>query len=474
MTGPAGAAGSGRSYALLTDGTTLTIRRAGPGDYEAVKRLHEAMSPENLYFRFFSASRVSAEREALRVCTEDRPGMVALVGLLGDELAGVASYELTGDGAAAEVEVEVAVADSMHRHGVASLLLEHLVSLARARGVKVLSAEVLAENYAVQHVLSDSGLALIRRTGNGVVEVSMPVPRVAALGEASSYLDAVADRDSRADVASLEPLLNPGSVAVVGASRRPGSLGRTVLLNISDGGFAGRLYAVGPHPRDIEGIPCVPSVAALPEPPDLAVVTVPAAHVVDVARECEDRGVRSLVVVTAGLTPAQESGLLKATRRGGMRLAGPASYGIAVPGIGVAATPAGRHPAPGHVGLAVQSGGIGAALLGQFWRLGLGISSFAALGGKLDVSGSDMLQWREADNTTELAVFAPGIVRQPAPVRPDRAPGRRQDPDPDCPRRPVGSRSAGRRLAYRGGGRAADHPAGAVRAGGHHRHRQLR
>jgi len=269
LTGPAGAAGSGRSYALLTDGTTLTIRRAGPGDYEAVKRLHEAMSPENLYFRFFSASRVSAEREALRVCTEDRPGMVALVGLLGDELAGVASYELTGDGAAAEVEVEVevAVADSMHRHGVASLLLEHLVSLARARGVKVLSAEVLAENYAVQHVLSDSGLALIRRTSNGVVEVSMPVPRVAAVGEASSYLDAVADRDSRADVASLEPLLNPGSVAVVGASRRPGSLGRTVLLNISDGGFAGRLYAVGPHPRDIEGIPCVPSVAALPDRP---------------------------------------------------------------------------------------------------------------------------------------------------------------------------------------------------------------
>ena len=233
----------------------------------------------------------------------------------------------------------------------------------------------------------------------------MPVPRVAALSEASGYLDAVADRDLHADVASLEPLLNPGSVAVVGASRRPGSLGRTILLNISDAGFAGRLYAVGPHVRDIAGVPCVPSVAALAEAPDLAVVTVPAAHVVDVAWECGKRGVRSLVVVTAGLTPAQESGLLEAIRRGGMRLAGPASHGIAVPGIGLAATPAGRHPAPGHVGLAVQSGGIGAALLEQVRRLGLGISSFAALGGKLDVSGSDMLLWWEADNTTELAVL---------------------------------------------------------------------
>ena len=82
MTGPAGTAGSGRSYALLTDGTTLTIRRAGPGDYDAVKRLPEAMSPENLYSRFFSASRVSASPEARRVCTDDRPGMVTLVRVL--------------------------------------------------------------------------------------------------------------------------------------------------------------------------------------------------------------------------------------------------------------------------------------------------------------------------------------------------------------------------------------------------------
>ena len=95
-----GRAEDGRSYALLVDGTTLTIRPSGPGDYEAVRRLHEAMSPENLYFRFFSASRVSAEREARRVCLEGRPGMVALVGLLGDELVGVASYEPVGDGAA--------------------------------------------------------------------------------------------------------------------------------------------------------------------------------------------------------------------------------------------------------------------------------------------------------------------------------------------------------------------------------------
>ena len=397
-----GRAEDGRSYALLVDGTTLTIRPSGPGDYEAVRRLHETMSPENLYFRFFSASRVSAEREARRVCLEGRPGMVALVGLLGDELVGVASYEPVGDGAA---EIALAVADGMHRRGVATLLVEHLVSVARAHGVTAFTAEVLADNYAVLHVLADSGLAMRRRSGDGVAELSMPLPRVAALGEASAYLDAVAGRDRHANVASLEPLLNPRSVAVVGAGRRPGSIGRTILLNIRDAGFAGTLYAVSPGGGDVAGAPCIPSVAELPEAPDLAVVTVPAARVVEVARECGKRGVKSLAVITAGLTTAQESGLMEAARRGGMRLAGPASYGIAVPGIGLAATPAVRHPPRGRTGLIVQSGGVGAALLEQFSRMGMGISSFAAVGDKLDVSSTDMLLWWEADDTTELALL---------------------------------------------------------------------
>ncbi len=402
MTAPTEADGSGRSYALLADGTTMTIRPAGPGDYETVRRLHEAMSPDNLYFRFFSASRVSAEREARRVCREGIPGLVALLGLLGDELVGVASYEVTSDGTAAEIAL--AVADAMHRRGIATLLLEHLVSVARARGVKTFVAEVLADNYPVLRVLSDAGLTVRRRYGSGVVDLSIPVPPGAALGEASAYLDAVAGRDLRAAVASLEPLLAPRSAAVVG-SGRPDSIGRAILLSVRDGGFPGTLYAVGPPGWQIEGIPCVPSVAELPEPADLVVITVPAAQVVEVARECGRRGVRSLVVITSGLTPAQESGLLQATRQGGMRLAGPNSFGVAVPGTGLAATFAVHHPAPGRTGLVVQSGGVGAALAEQFSRLGIGVSSFVSVGDMLDVSGTDLLLWWEADNVTELAVL---------------------------------------------------------------------
>jgi acyl-CoA synthetase (NDP forming)/RimJ/RimL family protein N-acetyltransferase len=395
---------AGCSYALLADGTTITIRPAGPGDFDAVKELHEAMSPDNLYLRFFSMSRQAAEQEARRVCRgEDGSAHGAILGFLGDELVGVASFEPETDREIAEIAF--AVADRMHRRGVATLLLEHLVSLARDRGVRILTASTLPENTAMLRVFADAGLSVTRRLDDGVVELSMPVPGNAALGEPSLYLDAVAGREQRAEVASLEPLFAPRSVAVVGAGRRPGSIGRFILLNIRDAGFTGTLYAVNPHVDDIEGIPSAPTPAALPEAPDLAVVTVPADAVLDVAQECGKRGARSLVVITSGLTSAQSAGLLDTCRRWGMRLVGPNCFGVAVPSLGLDATFAAHHPNAGSAGLVVQSGGVGVALLEHFSRLGIGISSFASVGDKVDVSSNDMLQWWAEDGTTRLAVL---------------------------------------------------------------------
>jgi acyl-CoA synthetase (NDP forming)/GNAT superfamily N-acetyltransferase len=395
---------AGCSYALLADGTTITIRPAGPGDFESVKQFHEAMSPDNLYLRFFSISRQAAEQEARRVCRgEDGSARGAILGFLGDELVGVASFEPEADPETAEVAF--AVADRMHRRGVATLLLEHLVSLARDRGVTVFTASALPENTAMLRVFADAGLAVTRRLEDGVVELSMAIPGSAALSEPSAYLDAVAGRERQAEVASLEPLFAPRSVAVVGAGHRPGSIGRSILLNIRDAGFTGTLHAVNPHLGDIDGIPSVPSLAALPEAPDLAVVTVPAAAVLDVAQECGKRGSRSLVVITSGLTSAQSARLLDTCRRWGMRLVGPNCFGVAVPGLGLDATFAAHHPTAGSAGLVVQSGGVGVALLEHFSRLGIGISSFASVGDKLDVSGNDMLQWWAEDGTTRLAVL---------------------------------------------------------------------
>ena len=390
-------------YALLTDGTTVLIRPARPQDADAVRQMHAAMSPDNAYLRFFSISPLAAEREAKRVCRPADADHCALLAWLGSQLVGVASYEPTGKPGIAEIAF--AVSDHMHGRGVATLLLDHLVSIARLRGLRAFTAETLADNVAMLRVFANAGLAAKRQLSEGVVETTFPLPADEADRRLQSYLDTVAMREQLADVASLRHLLQPSSVAVVGASRKPSRIGHAILRNIVSAGFAGRLYAVNPHAKSVAGITCYPAVADLPEPPDVAVIAVPADAVNEVAQECGKRGVRALIVVTSGLGAENGSALLATCRGYGMRLVGPSCFGIAVPSIGLNATFASTEPPAGTAGLVVQSGGIGVAVLEHLSRLGIGVSSFASVGDKYDVSSNDLLMWWEQDGTTRLGVL---------------------------------------------------------------------
>jgi len=392
------------TYALLTDGTTIEIRPARPDDYDAVRDMHANMSPENLYLRFFSMSRVAAEREAQRVCREPAPGRASLLALLDGQVVGCGSYEVTDSSESAEVAMSVA--DAMHNRGVGTLLLEHLISLARSRGVRTFVAETLTENALMLQVFANAGLQAHRTLQDGVYDLRFPLPGGDGDVGSGTYLDAVAERERSADVASLAHLLTPDSVAVIGASRRVGSVGRAILQNIIDDGYAGRVYAVNPGASELDGVPCVSSAAALPEQVDLAVIAVPAAAVIDVAEDCGRRGVKALVVTTSGLDDAARAELLRACRRHGMRLVGPTSFGVANTAISLDATFAARHPRPGMAGLAAAStGGTGFVMLEHLSRLGIGISSLVSLGEKDDVSGTDMLLWWESDPATKLALL---------------------------------------------------------------------
>ena len=393
-----------RVYALLADGTTVEIRPAVPADFGAVLAMYEAMSPDNTYLRFFNLSRRAAEAEAERTCRDPGLGHVSLLALSGDVVVGCASY-YTLPGAAVTAEIAFAVADHMHHRGIATLLLEHLVSVAVSHQVHAFTADTLAENTAMLKVFADAGLPVHRRYADGVVELTFPLPCAGAGLALDTYLNAVAGRERLADAASLRPMFAPESVAVIGASRRPGTVGRAILDNVRTGGYRGRLYAVNPHAAQIGSVPCSPTVADLPEPPDLAVIAVPAASVLDTVEQCGRRGVRSVVVITSGLDQAGCAGLLATCRRHGMRLVGPNCFGVAVPGIGLDATFAASHPRPGPVGLVTQSGGLGFAVVDQLSRLGIGISSFASVGHKLDVSSNDLLLWWEQDGLTKLAVL---------------------------------------------------------------------
>ncbi|MFD5515450.1 GNAT family N-acetyltransferase [Streptomyces sp. NPDC127066] len=412
-------------HALLADGTTVRIRPALPGDHDRLRGFYEEMSPENLRLRFFSLGRRSADLAADRACAPAHPGYRALVAEADGRVVGLAEYDTGGedggavwegvaakggnavaegaDGAAEGrgAEISIAVADGLHHRGVGTLLVEHLVSAARSEGIDTFTADALSENHAVLRLFADLGLRTTRRFEGPEVRC------VIHLDQDNAYLAAVEARGRAADVASLLPLLRPGTVAVVGAGRKPGSVGRAVLDHLRTGGFTGRLFAVNPGVESVLGVPCHPSVAALPKTPDLVVVAVPAAAVPAVAEQCGTSGVRALVVVTAGLDHTQAQALLTACRTHGMRLVGPNCLGVSntAPDLGLDATFAADHPRPGTAGIAVQSGGVGIALLDGLSRLGIGVSSFVSLGDKFDVSGNDMLQWWESDCRTDLALL---------------------------------------------------------------------
>ena len=392
-------------YALLTDGTTVEIRPARPEDFDAVREMHEKLSPDSLYLRFFSLNPRAAEREARRLCREPAPDHAALLALMDGELIGCGSYECD-DSPSRSAEIALAVADYLHHRGVGTLLLEHLVSLARSRGLHAFTAETLSENAVMLKVFADAGLQAQRALADGVYDLTFPLPAGEADMALGSYRDAVAERERSADVASLRHVLAPASVAVVGAGRRPGSVGRVILHNIVSGGFSGPVYAVNPAVAELDGVPCVPSAAALPGEVDLAIIATPAAAVTGIAEECGQRGVKGLVVLAAGLDGAARAELLGICRRHGMRMVGPASFGVADTSAGLDATFAARHPRAGSVGLALQStGGAGFALARHLSRIGVGISSLVSLGDIDDVDGTDMLLWWESDPATKLALL---------------------------------------------------------------------
>ncbi|MGC0418117.1 GNAT family N-acetyltransferase [Embleya sp. AB8] len=392
-------------WALAADGETVLLRRPNPDDRDRILAMHRAMSTENLHLRFFGASDTSVRETAERVSTPDRAGCGALLALThdGDEVIGVVEYN--GEAGSGTAELALAVADSWHGRGIGTLLIEHVVAMARADKVRTLVADTLAWNRPMLRVLEDLGLPIRNRLDAGVLTCVIPLDGDDLTTE--RYLTALARREALADVAGLVPLFAPRSVAVAGAGHRADSVGRALLRNLKAAHYTGSLAVLHPTATEVDGVPAFPTPDRLPQVPDLVVVAVPAGAVPDLVENCGRVGVRALVVVTSGGTPEQAARVHDSVRRHGMRMVGPNCLGIAQtdPATALNATFGWVVPAPGGAGVAVQSGGVGIALMEQLNRLGIGVSTFASLGDKYDVSGNDMLQWWQADTRTTMAIL---------------------------------------------------------------------
>ncbi|MFK4084841.1 GNAT family N-acetyltransferase [Kribbella sp. NPDC020789] len=388
---------------LATDGSVIRIRPVREDDEPALLEMNERVSDRSMYLRFFAISRTVAGEHTHHLATV-HDGHVALVAEDGGQVVGVASYEPLRPG---EAEMAFLLEDSVHGRGIGTLLLEQLAAVARENGIERLRADTLVENAGMLRVFADSGFEQVRRMDTGVVELVLDT------AYRPSTLERMTDRERAAEENSLRRLFAPASVAVVGAGRTPGGVGREVLANVVNGRFTGSVYAVNPHADRIAGLPSYPSVADIPGSVDLAVLAVPADQVASVLTDCAAKGVGGAVVLTAGFSELGAAGqqlqneMLEIARRHSIRLIGPNCLGLVNtdPAVSLNATFAEMSATPGVLALAAQSGAVGVAVLEQAAG-GPGISEFVSLGNKVDVSGNDLLlRWWRDPRTAVIGLY---------------------------------------------------------------------
>jgi acetyl coenzyme A synthetase (ADP forming)-like protein len=389
---------------VLRDGSTVHVRPLGHSDAAPMETFLGGLSEDSLRLRYFTgaANLSRASRESVAMEPPDAYGLVATRG--DGRIVAHACY--VGDGAT-RAEVAFAVADDLQGQGIATTLLAHLAEAASECGVDWFVAEVLPENHSMIEVFRDSGFEVQTKSSAGVIEVEFPT---ALTPLARERFEA---RQRVGSVAAVSSFLAPRSVAVIGASSRAGSVGNQVVRNLLESDFNGPVYAVNPRPGTIESLPAYASIEDVPDPVELAVIAVPAAAVVEVARACGRRGVRALLVLSAGFAEVGEEGarrqreLVGICRDAGMRLVGPNCIGVVNtdPQVRLDATFARATPPVGGVGFLSQSGALGLAIMEGAAELGLGLSSFVSNGNKADISGNDLLEYWESDARTDLIVL---------------------------------------------------------------------
>ena len=387
---------------ILRDGSTLRLRAPARGDTDALIEFFERLSLRSLYLRFHGAR--SVDRKLVTSFVDpDWATTGALVGSHEGKIVALASYSRLRDPAAAEVAF--AVADELQGRGVGTRLLERLAERAAAVGIERFVAEVLAENSAMLAVFRDAGFEVTRSLAGGEVEVQFPIATT------ETFRARVEDRDHVAVVASLRPFFAPRSVAVMGASRRRGSIGGELFRNILAADFAGATYPVNRTGEPVSGVRAATSLADLPDVPDLVVICLPGAQVLEAAEAALEAGVRALCVISSGFAEvgaegaARQEELLSRVRAYGGRLIGPNCLGISVPGLGLNATFAPRQLPVGHIAFSSQSGALGLTLLEKAAERQLGFSVFVSIGNKADVSSNDLLEWWEDDDETDVVLL---------------------------------------------------------------------
>jgi len=391
--------------AVLKDGRTVTIRPIEPGDNDRMMAMWQRLSPESIRMRFFAPRSMTAEQ--MRYFTEvDQHQRVALVAETAGRIVGVSRFDcLQEDPSTAEFAV--LVEDAEQGRGIGTVLLRALFEPARDLGVTGFVGDVLRSNNRMLHMMRDAGLEPVLDSFGSVVHASFRSTSTEA------FLATGDEQDRQAAVAALRAVFSPASIAVVGASRDPKTIGGLVFANLLAGGYAGPVYPVNPSAAHVQSVAAYSTVADCPTVPEMVLVCVPAPHVTTVVKQAAELGTKAAVIISAGFNEAGPEGaarereLMEVVRSQGIRVVGPNCMGVlnAAGDVRMNGTFSPVFPPPGQVAFSSQSGALGLAILAAAQRLGLGLSSFASVGNKADLSGNDLLQYWESDEATEVILL---------------------------------------------------------------------
>jgi acyl-CoA synthetase (NDP forming)/GNAT superfamily N-acetyltransferase len=388
---------------VLKDGSTVAVRGLQPGDEAPLTAFYSKLSPESQAFRFFGAP-ADVSEIARRLVISNYESQFGLVALTGTDVVGHAVYILTGGRRA---EMGLAVADSHQGRGLGLLLFAQLADAAARAGIEVFEAVVKADNHRMLDLLKESGFPLRLRSEPGEIHAELPT---ALSEEAEMHFER---RHATAAQAAVSRILAPRSVAVIGTSFDPATTEGVLLHNLLEGGYTGMVHVVNGTGAAVDGRPTYTSVRDIGGEVDMAVIATPAAAAVDAAGECAAKGVHALVVISPGFAEAGAEGaelqrrLLEVCRLSGMRLVGPNCSGVinSSPAVRLNASVIAGLPSAGTIGFLSQSGSLGTAIIELARAQGTGFSSFMSVGNNADISGSDLLQYWEADPRTNLVML---------------------------------------------------------------------
>jgi acetyl coenzyme A synthetase (ADP forming)-like protein len=321
-------------------------------------------------------------------------------------LVGVGRYDRQIEGHDV-AEVAFAVDDDYQARGIGTRLLDYLTAYARTKGISAFRAYVLSDNHAMLRVFRGAGFKVRRELEEGVYTVEFPT------GETSETIAAFEVHERLATAASIMPLLYPHAVAVIGASRDAQSIGGRLFNNLLFGDFTGPVYPVNPKADVVRSMVAYDSVLDIPRPVDLAFIVVPGPYVLGVVEECARKGVRGVVVISAGFSETgaagaeEEARILEVVRSNSMRMVGPNCMGLVNtdPKVQLDGQFGPVHPGQGNVAMSSQSGALGIAILDYATKLNIGISSFVSVGNKADISGNDLLLYWEDDPATDVILL---------------------------------------------------------------------